>query len=90
MLDMARKKAPVAHWKTIMAFQIEFLFENLFADVTKSGQYPPVETVANVLEMARIFQADILTEPYLAHVLKRALRHYAQVVKDKRAVTDVH
>jgi hypothetical protein len=90
MLHTARQQRPLPHWKSIMAFQIEFLFSNLFTwDCEATGEYPPVETVVNVLEMARIFKVDIRNEPYLVHVLKRALRHYAAVVKDKRAVQDV-
>merc|ERR1719282_1013349 len=39
--------------------------------------------------MARIFGVDIQNEPYLVHVLKRALRHYGLVVKEKGKVKDV-
>jgi len=90
MLTAARQQKPLPHWKSIMEFRIEFLLSGIFtweAEVNKS--YPPVETVENVLEMARIFGIDIKIEPYLVHVLKRALRHYGNVVKDKRKVKDV-
>jgi len=92
MLHSGRVNRPLPHWKTVMAFQIEFLFENLFTyQHHATGVYPPVETIENTLEMARIFQVtkSLQTEPYYCHVLKRALRHYATIVKDKRAVTDV-
>lgn len=36
-----------------------------------------------------IFGVDIKIEPYLVHVIKRALRHYGSVVKEKRKVKDV-
>ncbi|CAD7939699.1 unnamed protein product [Amoebophrya sp. A120] len=90
MLQVCRKQKTLPHWKAIMAFQIEFLFSTLFTwEAEVSGVYPKEETVENVLEMARIFKIDIKNEPYLVHVLKRALRHYAVVVKEKRAVQDV-
>lgn len=38
--------------------------------------------------MARIFGVDIKNEPYLVHVLKRALRHYGNCVKEKRKVKE--
>ena len=41
-----------------------------------------------VIEMARIFGVDIKNEPYLVHVLKRALRHYGNCVKEKRKVKE--
>merc|ERR1719213_59597 len=70
-----------------MEFRIEFLLSAIFTwenEINKS--WSPVETVENVLEMARIFGIDVKIEPYLVHVLKRALRHYGNVVKDKRKV----
>jgi hypothetical protein len=73
-----------------MAFRIEFLLANLFTwECEETGVYPLVETVENVNEMARIFGVDIKIEPYLVHVLKRALRHYGNTVKEKRKVKDV-
>jgi len=54
-----------------------------------AGIFPPVETVENVIEMARIFGVDIKREPYLVHVLKRSLRHYGNCVKNKLKVQDV-
>jgi len=94
MLQAARTQKPLAHWKSIMAFRIEFLLSNIFTweveeEVQRGGEYPLVETVANVLEMERIFGVDIKNEPYLVHVLKRALRYYGNAVKEKRRVTDV-
>jgi len=90
MLQMARQQKPVPHWKSIMAFQVEFLFSQIFTwECEATGEYPPVETVENVLELARILGVDVKNEPYLVHVLKRALRHYATVVKEKRAVGDI-
>jgi len=94
MLQAARLQKPVAHWKAIMAFRIEYLLSSIFTfevmqDVQNGAEYPLVETVENVLEMERIFGIDIKNEPYLVHVLKRALRHYANAVKEKRRVTDV-
>jgi len=73
-----------------MEFRIEFLLSNIFTwEAEASGEYPLVETVENVIEMARIFGVDIKNEPYLVHVLKRALRHYGNCVKEKRKVKDV-
>jgi hypothetical protein len=88
-----------------MAFRIELLLSTLFTwECEASGEYPLVETVDNVLEMSRIFGVDIsgepswspswswdkpTAEPYFVHVLKRALRHYGNAVKEKRKVTDV-
>merc|ERR1711998_375943 len=90
MLHTARQQRPQRHWKAVAEFQIEFLFSNLFlAECETTGEYPPVETVENVIELARILKVDIKTEPYLVHVLKQALRHYAAIVKEKRAVKDV-
>lgn len=90
MLHTARQQRPQRHWKAVAEFQIEFLFSNLFlAEYEATGEYPPVETVENVLELSRILKVDIKTEPYLVHVLKQALRHYSSVVKEKRAVKDV-
>lgn len=90
MLKMAREKRPVAHWRSLMAFQIDFLFQELFTwEMEQTGEYPPVETVRNVKELVRIFKADLQEEPYMGHVLKRALRHYAQCVKQKRPIGEV-
>merc|ERR1719473_2170704 len=73
-----------------MTFQIDFLFQQLFTwENEMTGQYPPVETVENVKEMARIFKVDVETEPYLAHVLKRSLRHYAGIVKTKKPIGEI-
>lgn len=90
MLQMARVQKPVPHWKAIAAFQVEFLYSQLFTwECEITQEYPPVETVDNVMELARIFNVDVIGEPYLVHVLKRALRHYATVVKEKREVKDI-
>uniref|UniRef100_A0A6V0C0M2 WW domain-containing protein n=1 Tax=Zooxanthella nutricula TaxID=1333877 RepID=A0A6V0C0M2_9DINO len=94
MLLSARAQKPLPHWKAIMAFRIEYLLSGIFTweveeAVQNGGEYPLVETVENVLEMERIFGIDIKNEPYLVHVLKRALRHYANAVKEKRKVKDV-
>lgn len=90
MLHVARQQKPVRHWRPIMEFRIEFLLSQLFTwDSEVADDFPLVETVPNVLEMARIFRVDIKQEPYLVHVLKRALRHYGNVVKEKRKVKDV-
>ncbi|KAF4707637.1 hypothetical protein FOZ62_004372, partial [Perkinsus olseni] len=91
MLSAARINRPLPHWKTIMSFQVEFLFSELFNlnDPSKTDFDVPIETVNNVFELARIFKVDIKEEPYLTHVLKRALRHYADVVRSKRAVGGV-
>lgn len=73
-----------------MAFRIEFLFSSLFTGDYEAVQDSPlVETVENVIEMARIFGVDIKAEPYLVHVLQRALRHYGRAVQEKRRVKDV-
>jgi len=90
MLQVARNQSPLPHWKSIMAFRIEFLLSGIFTwECEATGEYPLVETVENVIEMARIFGVDIVNEPYLVHVLKRALRHYGNAVKEKRRVNDV-
>lgn len=90
MLQTARTMRPVMHWKPIMAFRIEFLLTGIFTwEVEASGEMPLVVTVENVLEMSRIFMVDIENEPFLVHVLKRGLRHYASVVREKRKVKDV-
>ena len=90
MLAVARNQKPVAHWKSIAAFRIEFLLSSIFTwEVEATGDYPIVETVENVTEIARIFGIDIQNEPYLVHVLKRALRHYGHAVREKRPVKDV-
>lgn len=79
-----------ADWKPIMEFRVEFLLNGIFTwECEASGEYPPVETIENVIEMARIMWVNIEAEPYLVHVLKRALRHYGNVVKEKRSVGDV-
>lgn len=90
MLQVARNQKPVAHWKSIMAFRIEFLLSNIITwECEATGEYPLVETVENVIEMGRIFGVDIKEEPYQVHVIKRALRHYGNAVKEKRKVKDV-
>jgi len=94
MLHAARNQRPVGHWKSVMAFRIEYLLSGIFTweveeSVQNGGEYPLVETVENVLEMERIFDINIKNEPYLVHVLKRALRHYGNAVKEKRKVKDV-
>jgi hypothetical protein len=90
MLQVARIQKPQPHWKSIMAFRIEFLLASCFTpEHEASGEMPLVETVENVVEMARIFGVDCKNEPYLVHVLKRALRHYANAVREKRKVKDV-
>jgi hypothetical protein len=95
MLQTARTQKPLAHWKEIMAFRIEFLLTSLYAppdaeaSAEVTGEYPLVETVENVIEMSRIFGVDIKNEPYLVHVLRRALRHYGNAVREKRKVKDV-
>lgn len=95
MLQTARVQKPLPFWQDIMAFRIEFLLTSLYAppdgdappDVT--GEYPLVETVENVHEMARIFRVEIKNEPFLVHVLRRSLRHYGNAVREKRKVRDV-
>lgn len=73
-----------------MTFQIDFLFQQLFTyDMEKNNEYPPVETVDNVKELSRIFKVDIKEEPYLSHVLQRALRHYAGIVKAKKPIGEI-
>lgn len=90
LLTMARLHKPIPHWKSIMSFQIEYLFSQLYSwEHEATGQYPQEETIENVKELARIFKIDINNEPYLVHVLKRALRHYGNVIREKRAVTEV-
>jgi len=90
MLKAARQKRPVPHWRTIMTFQIDFLFQQLFTwENEMSGEYPPVETIENVKELARIFKVDIKEECYLTHVLQRALRHYAGIVKAKKPIGEI-
>jgi hypothetical protein len=86
MLHTARVKKVLPHWKEIMAFRIEFLLTQLF---TEENENPHVETVENVIEMSRIFGVDIKNEPYLVHVLRRALRHYGDAVREQRKVKDV-
>lgn len=86
MLHTARLQKVLPHWKEIMAFRIEFMLTMLY---TADNQDPHVETVDNVIEMSRIFGVDIKNEPYLVHVLRRALRHYANAVKEQRKVKDV-
>lgn len=89
MLHTARMQKPLAHWKEIMAFRIDFLLTSLYTPELEQDQHPHVDTVENVLEMARIFGVDIRNEPYLVHVLRRALRHYGHAVQEKRPVKDV-
>lgn len=94
MLHAARSQKPLAHWKSIMAFRIEYLLSDVYTwetveSMANGGPEPLVETIDHVLEMARIFGADLPKEPYLVHVLKRALRHYGNAVKEKRRVKDV-
>jgi hypothetical protein len=90
MLKAARQKRPVPHWRTIMTFQIDFLFQQLFTwENEMSGEYPPVETIENVKELARIFKVDMKEECYLTHVLQRALRHYAGIVKAKKPIGEI-
>lgn len=90
MLQVARNQKPVPFRTSIMEFRIEFLLANLFTwECEETGVYPLVETIENVVEMARIFGVDISIEPYLVHVLRRALRHYGNVVREKRKVKDV-
>lgn len=90
MLHVARQENPYPKWQHVMAFQIQFMFNQLFPwQCEETGEYPLVETIDNVWELARIFRVDIKSEPYLVHVLRRALRHYGQVVKEKRKVKDV-
>lgn len=94
MLMAARTQKPIAHWKSIMAFRIEFLLQAIFTweveeAVQNGAEWPLVETIENVCEMERIFGVNIKNEPYLVHVLKRALRHYGNAVKEKRKVKEV-
>jgi len=91
MLQVARIQKPLPHWKSIMSFRIEFLLNQVFRNNLDEEQdrMPLVETVDNVIEMARIFRVNIQNEPYLVHVLRRALRHYAHAVREKRKVKDV-
>jgi len=90
LLTMARIHRPISHWKSVMAFQIEYLFSRLYTwECEATKRYPLEETIENVKEMARIFKVDIKNEPYFVHVLKRGLRHYGSVVREKRAVTQV-
>ncbi|EER19951.1 hypothetical protein Pmar_PMAR006847 [Perkinsus marinus ATCC 50983] len=61
MLNAARLQRPLPHWRTIMSFQIEFLFCELF-NLNGHGESDfnvPIETVTNVIELARIFKVDI-------------------------------
>lgn len=86
MLHTARVKKVMGHWKEIMAFRIDFLLSQLYSE---DNPKPHVETVENVVEMGRIFNVDIKNEPYLVHVLRRALRHYGDAVENGRKVQDV-
>mmetsp|Transcript_9513 Transcript_9513/g.25822 ORF Transcript_9513/g.25822 Transcript_9513/m.25822 type:complete len:588 (-) Transcript_9513:43-1806(-) len=90
MLQVARAQRPVPVWKPIMQFRIEFLLNSVFRNTLDEDQERPplVETVENVVEMARIFKVDIQDEPYMVHVLRRALRHYGHAVREKRKVKD--
>lgn len=91
MLQVARIQKPEPHWRPIMAFRIEFLLNSVFRNtLDEDGGKPPlVETVENVIEMARIYKVNIQNEPYLVHVLRRALRHYGHAVRERRKVKDV-
>lgn len=93
MLHLARAQKPLPHWKAVAAFRIEALLGSIYRshldEVGEEEQEPVVETVENVIEMARIFHVDIKNEPYLVHVLRRALRHYGHAVREKRKVKDV-
>lgn len=90
MLQTARTQKPHPHWKDIMAFRIEFLLTSLYsAEAEAEEQTPLVETIENVLEMGLIFGVNIKDEPYLVHVLRRALRHYGAAVREKRKVKDI-
>eukprot|EP00401_Gymnodinium_catenatum_P076088 CAMPEP_0117464950 /NCGR_PEP_ID=MMETSP0784-20121206/4374_1 /TAXON_ID=39447 /ORGANISM="" /LENGTH=611 /DNA_ID=CAMNT_0005258843 /DNA_START=40 /DNA_END=1872 /DNA_ORIENTATION=- len=90
MLQTARKQKPADHWKAITPFRIEFLLTSLYTpEHEESGQFPMVETIENVLEMASIFGINIKEEPYLVHVIRRALRHYGNIVREKRRVEDI-
>eukprot|EP00397_Hematodinium_sp_SG-2012_P014243 GEMP01014474.1.p1 GENE.GEMP01014474.1~~GEMP01014474.1.p1 ORF type:complete len:601 (+),score=123.22 GEMP01014474.1:32-1804(+) len=90
MLTQARRLRPLPHWKSIMAFQIECLFQSLYSwECEATGVYPLEETVENVKELSRIFKIDVKSEPYLVHVVLRALRHYGCVVREKRCVGEV-
>jgi len=91
MLQVARVQKPLHHWKSIVPFRIEFLLASVFRNQLDEEQdrEPLVETVENVIEMARIFKVDIHNQPFLVHVLRRALRHYGHAVREKRKVKDV-
>jgi len=95
LLHLARVQKPLPHWKSVAAFRINAMLGSIFKSnlgddgEIADGQQPLVETVENVLEIARIFLVDIQEKPFLVHVLRRALRHYGHAVKEKRKVKDV-
>lgn len=83
MLHIARIQKPLPHWKSTVPFRITFLLNTVIKDEV------PVDTIENVFEMARIFKINIENEPYLVHVLRRALNHYYNAIKNQRKVEDV-
>lgn len=89
MLLVARIQKPLFHWKDVMTFRIEYLLSKDYASYEEDEAEPVVETVPNVIEMSRIMGVDLQQHPYLVHVLKRALRHYGNAVKEKRKVQNV-
>lgn len=92
MLYLARIEKPIAHPKSVAQFRIGYLLNQIYAtyDEEDESEPPPlVETVENVIEMARIFGVNLDEQPFLVHVLKRALRHYGNAVREKRPITDV-
>merc|ERR1719504_343352 len=77
------------NWGEYIADQMMYWVDNSKPGGESTWKHPPVETVENVKEMARIFKVDVETEPYLAHVLKRSLRHYAGIVKTKKPIGEI-
>lgn len=92
MLYLARIEKPLPLPKTVMAFRIGYLLNQVYAMYEEDDEEEPeplVETVENVIEMARIMAVNLEEKPFLVHVLKRALRHYGKAVKEKRTIQNV-
>lgn len=93
MLQLAREKKPVPHWKMIMSFRIEFLLRGLTSDSDEmqSGEIclsRRANTIECIWEMSRIFGFHLQSEPYLVHCLTSCLQHYHFLTLNTRQVSD--
>lgn len=76
MLVQARIERPSNSIRSITTFQIEFHFSR-----DRNSE------VSEILELARIFKINLDAEPFLVHIIRRALPFFEKMVDQKKSLT---